>query len=84
MSVNIGGLNISYDYEDLINEIKQDLDEGLLKEDQVISIERGFNKGLSEIGYAPIIDYWYERVSGKEDAKVSSILEEMKKFNSIF
>ena len=48
--------NFSYDYEELLDELRSDLDEGLIKENDVLFIVRG-----NEVsGYYPIIDYYYD------------------------
>ena len=52
---------ISYDYTELINEIKEEIEEGLLKMNDIIQVLRGDR--LNNL-YTPIIDYYYndERV----------------------
>lgn len=48
-------MKYSYDYEDLLSELKSDVWEGLIKED--VFIVRS-DKSLSD-GYRPIVDYYY-------------------------
>lgn len=60
MAYNMNGLNFSYDYSELIEEIKQELEEGLLKNDTLINIVRsdeGFQINPDSV-YYPIIDYY--------------------------
>ena len=57
--VNIDGYNISYDYSGLIEELEQDLEEGLIKSSTIIGIVRSSDKINNDIDYNPIIDYYY-------------------------
>lgn len=82
MSINIHGINVSYDYEDLLNELRGDLSEGLIKIDSLIGIERGSIKRFGG-EYAPIIDYFYNPYEGKEVKTVKEVIKEMEKLNSI-
>lgn len=56
---NIDGYNYSYDYSELIEELEQDLEEGLLKSSTIIGIVRSSDKLSKEVDYYPIIDYYY-------------------------
>jgi hypothetical protein len=58
MSYEVNGLRLSYDYEDLILELKEDLEDGIVKPESVIYVVRGSLTELSRIGYKPIIDYY--------------------------
>lgn len=75
-------MNISYDYEQLLQELKSDLAEGLIRENDVIFIVRG-----SEVsGYYPIIDYYYDNFEPKEEfeiAIVRDVLKEIEYMNRI-
>lgn len=54
-------MNISYDYEQLLQELKSDLAEGLIRENDVIFIVRG-----SEVsGYYPIMKkkFWKSKIA---------------------
>lgn len=86
MAIDVNGLNISYDYTELIQEIKSDMKEGLF--DKYIYIERDYNKSLSELNYKPIVDYYYSEDEipenvGCDKAYVEDVLEEMEELNSI-
>lgn len=90
-------INISYDYEDLIEEIESDLAEGLLKLDDDVIVVR-HSRHAEHFGimfhYDPIIDYYYMNFKSKvvadpekgeysETLKVKDVLAEMKKYNEI-
>jgi hypothetical protein len=75
-------MNISYDYEGLLNELKGDLTEGLIEMDGMIKVVR--DKKVS--GYQPIIDYYYDNNDPREDyeeMEVSEVLKEMEKYSRI-
>jgi len=55
--------NFSYDYEELLNELKGDLSEGLITTQDKIKIVRG--QSIAP-GYYPIIDYYYLHYQPKE------------------
>jgi len=57
MAYDVDGMRFSYDYEELINELKSDLEEGLIKESSIIGIVREEDERLQ--GYKPIVDYYY-------------------------
>lgn len=82
--IDDGNYKFSYDYTDLISELKEDIAEGLAND--YIYIVRG--EYLEAIKSAPIIDYYYEPEqieSGDIAEKVStaSVLAEMELFNNI-
>lgn len=49
-------MKFSYDYEDLINELKEEIVDGILKPTDYIDIVRA---DPLENGYRPIIDWYY-------------------------
>ena len=57
--VNIEGNNYSYDYSELIEELEQDLEEGLIKSSTIIGIVRSSDSLGKGIEYHPIVDYYY-------------------------
>jgi hypothetical protein len=75
-------MNISYDYEGLLNELKDDLAEGLIELNGMMKVVR--DKKVS--GYQPIIDYYYDNNDPREDyeeMEVSEVLKEMEKYSRI-
>lgn len=74
--------NFSYDYEELLDELRSDLDEGLIKGNDVLFIVRG-----NEVsGYYPIIDYYYDDqppIEQFEIAVVRDVVKEMEYMNKI-
>jgi hypothetical protein len=75
-------MNISYDYEGLLNELKGDLAEGLIELNGMMKVVR--DKKVS--GYQPIIDYYYDNNDPREDyeeMEVSEVLKEMEKYSRI-
>lgn len=82
MAINIHGINVSYDYEDLLSELRSDLSEGLIKINSLIGIERGSSERFYG-SYAPIIDYFYNPYEGKEVKTVKEVIDEMERLNSI-
>lgn len=86
MAVYVNGINVCYDYSELIQEIESDIEEGLI--DKVIYIERDYNKDLSKLNYKPIVDYYYSEDEipenvGYEKRNVEDVISEMKEWNSI-
>lgn len=83
--IDAGNYRFSYDYSDLIEELKADIEEGLTGE--YIYIVRGeYNEILDK---CPIIDYYYtpeeiEEGDVSEKALTASVLAEMKADNEIF
>ena len=87
-------MKVSYDYEDMIDELKADIEEGLIDYEDTIRIERGETivakttivEGIA--AYSPIIDYL---IPGDEEIKdrtyekmtVKGVLFEMEHYNSI-
>lgn len=76
-------MNFSYDYEELISEVKGDLAEGLIAPDDILKIVRGPKVGPD---YYPIIDYYYDDNKPNEfytEMTVSEVLEEMEYMDKI-
>lgn len=59
MAYKIDGMNVSYDYSELIMELKSDVAEGLLDTSSIISIVREPNPKLKGVNYIPIVDYYF-------------------------
>ena len=57
--IDIDGVNYSYDYSDLIEELEQDLSEGLIDSSTVIGVVRNSEYVIDGVNYQPIIDYYY-------------------------
>lgn len=82
--IDDGNYRFSYDYSELIEEIKTDMLEGLL--DEYIYIVRG--DFIEAIGTSPIIDYYYsvdeiEEGIVAEKVRTSDVLVELEFFNRI-
>lgn len=83
--IDSGKYTFSYDYSDLIEELEEDIAEGLA--DEYIYVVRGpYNEILEK---CPIIDYYYtseeiEEGDLAEKTLTSSVLAEMKQDNEIF
>lgn len=83
--IDDGNYTFSYDYSDLIEELEEDIAEGLT--DRYIYVVRGaYNEILEK---CPIIDYYYtseEITEGDlaEKTLTASVLAEMKSDNEIF
>ncbi len=83
--INSGKYTFSYDYSDLIEELEEDIAEGLT--DRYIYVVRGpYNEILEK---CPIIDYYYtseeiEEGNLAEKVPTASVLAEMKSDNEIF
>ena len=83
--IDSGNYTFSYDYSDLIEELEEDIEEGLT--DEYIYVVRGpYNEILEK---CPIIDYYYtaeeiEEGDLAEKALTASVLAEMKSDNEIF
>ncbi len=70
-------MNLSYDYSELLTELKGDLAEGLVKENDKIKVVRG--RKISD-DYRPIIDYYYDDNPVHEpysEMRVSEVIKEM-------
>lgn len=83
--IDSGNYTFSYDYSDLIEELEEDIAEGLL--DEYIYVVRGPSNEILE--KCPIIDYYYtaeeiEEGDLAEKALIASVLAEMKSDNEIF
>lgn len=78
----INGMNMSYDYTNLIADMKFDIEQGKLRPEQIITIDRKENP-LSGTNYKPIINYDLGVNGDKEVASVSAILTEMEEWNNI-
>lgn len=83
--INSGKYTFSYDYSDLIDELEEDIAEGLT--DGYIYVVRGpYNEILEK---RPIVDYYYtseeiEEGDLAEKTLTASVLAEMKSDNEIF
>ncbi|ACR45936.1 hypothetical protein st5093phage_40 [Streptococcus phage 5093] len=83
--IDDGNYTFSYDYSDLIEELEEDIAEGLT--DEYIYVVRGqYNEILEK---CPIIDYYYtseeiEEGDLAEKTLTASALSEMKQDNEIF
>lgn len=83
--IDAGNYRFSYDYSDLIEELEEDINEGLT--DEYIYIVRGDYNDILE--KCPIIDYYYtaeeiEEGDIAEKVLTTSVLAEMKADNEIF
>lgn len=83
--IDAGNYRFSYDYSDLIEELEEDINEGLT--DEYIYIVRG--DYIETLDKCPIIDYYYtaeEIMDGDfaEKALTTSVLAEMKADNEMF
>ena len=58
MAYEIDGINVSYDYEELIQELKEDIAEGLINTSTIINIVREPDQKLKGTNYIPIVDYY--------------------------
>ena len=73
-----------YDYEELLGELRDDIEEGLIEMDGIIFVARG-EKVFRH--YLPIIDYYYtvgESSELTQMIRVQDVLSEMEKWDSIF
>lgn len=83
--IDEGNYRFSYDYSELIEDLEEDIAEGLV--DEYIYVVRGpYNELLDKF---PIIDYYYtseeiEEGDLAEKTLTASVLAEMKKDNGIF
>lgn len=82
--IDNGNFKISYDYSELIKEIKMDILEGLL--DEYIYIVRG--DFIEALGTSPVIDYYYtadeiEEGDMAEKVRTSAVLAELEFYNQI-
>lgn len=73
-------MNISYDYTELLEELKSDIIEFNKDEMDFIYIERDWYREL----YKPIIDYSFEPLDvPHEKLKIILVLEEMEEMNRL-
>ena len=67
----------SYDYSDLIKEIKEELEDGILKPDSIVQILRDETRSV----YHPITDWYYSENKIVEDTTIEfDDTEEVKQF----
>lgn len=83
--IDDGNYTFSYDYSELIEELEEDLAEGLI-DDYLFVVRGSYDEALEK---CPIIDYYYsqdEINDGDMAEKVltEAVLNEMKQDNSIF
>ncbi len=57
-------MNFAYDYNNIIKDLKQELNDGTLTLETNIQILRG--NIIKDIGYAPVVDYYYASDDMKE------------------
>ena len=82
--IDSGNYTFSYDYSDLIEELEEDIAEGLT--DEYIYVVRGsYNEILEK---CPIIDYYYkaeeiEEGDLAEKIKTQDVLSEMRRYNEL-
>lgn len=58
---------ISYDYSELLQEFQEELEDGILKKDDIIQVLRG---DRLENLYTPIIDWYYSDKKVREDFEI--------------
>ncbi|SQF76070.1 hypothetical protein [Streptococcus salivarius] len=83
--IDDGNYTFSYDYSEFIEELEQDLAEGLI-DDYLFVVRGDYNEAIEK---CPIIDYYYaseEITEGDlaEKTLTASVLAEMKSDNEIF
>lgn len=83
--IDDGNYTFSYDYSEFIEELEEDLAEGLI-DDYLFVVRGDYDEAL---GKCPIIDYYYtseeiEEGDLAEKTLTASVLAEMKKDNGIF
>ena len=61
MSYLVNGQKLSYDYEEMIGELKSDIEAGLIKTSTLINIVRAREPFSEEVNYRPIIDFYYDQ-----------------------
>lgn len=67
------GIKVSYDYEELISEIKADIKEGLIDNSSIISVLREPDPNLKGTGYVPIVDYYYPKAFEELNAPLEEL-----------
>lgn len=77
-------MHYSYDYSDLLDELKNDIEEGLITLQSDIKVVRNDTSTFNN--YYPVIDYYYfdnETEEEYEVVKVEKVIEEMEYYNKI-
>jgi len=69
-------MNFSYDYEELLDELRGDVYEGLIGITENILVVRA--EKMVYLKYRPIIDYYYDRASCLEPAETISVADALK------
>ena len=64
-------MNISYDYTELIEELKEEVRDGILSLTDTIQVLRKLEKDIN--GYSPIIDWYYDDREMQEHFKLFSV-----------
>ena len=85
MSILINGFKISYDYEEFLNEFREEIEDGILSLESEVAILRHSDERFNG-AYAPIIDWWYLEDVEKDNFEIISVknlLDEMEKVNSV-
>lgn len=90
MALYINGFNFSYDYTELLSELKDDIKEEHFSMDDIIVVEREEREEIKRRGvnYKPVVDYYFKSdnpPSGDnfEKIKISNLIKEMEKLNTI-
>lgn len=83
--IDDGNYTFSYDYSEFIEELEQDLAEGLI-DDYLFIVRGNYNEALEKY---PIVDYYYsqDEIDGEDMAEkvlTEAVLNEMKSDNEIF
>lgn len=83
--IDDGNYTFSYDYSELIEELEEDLAEGLI-DDYLFIVRGAYDEALEK---CPIIDYYYSKEEIEdgdlaEKVLTEAVLNEMKQDNSIF
>lgn len=59
MSFSLNGMSFSYDYSELLEDIRADLEDDIVKTNTILHVVRGPSKQLTTTDfYKPIIDYY--------------------------
>lgn len=77
-------MKLSYDYDDLIDEVKSDIADGQLELLEEVTIVRSKKPIFND--YYPIVDYYYPEDETDEDFEkvlVKDVLIEMEEWNRI-
>ena len=73
MAFVFNGLNYSYSYEELIEELKMDIDDGLIKPTTIINIVRKPESAFNDLEYYPIIDYYFDSTIASYGADLEDV-----------